>query len=281
MAGGEFFRASGVEEALALLARYEGKAQVLAGGTDVMVKVNRRLLSPEALIYIGDAGLSYIREQDAQIVIGAATPLADIVGSPLVQQKLPLLAQAVRSIGSPAVRNSGTLGGNLANASPAADSAVALLALGASLKLVSQQGQRTIDCASFFTGPGQTVLKPSELLQEIIVPVPAASMRWGYRKLGRRQADTLSVVSAAVCAEMAAGRCSWARIALGAVAPTPLLAKAASLLAGQAPSPALIERVAKAVAEETSPIDDVRASAWYRRQATEALVKGLLGRIAE
>lgn len=277
MAGKEFYRAGSLMEACDLLARYGGEAQVLAGGTDLMVQINRKLLSPPVLIYLGDSGLSYVRLKGTDLVIGAATPLGEIAGSELARAKAPLLVDAVLSVGSPAVRNVATLGGNLINASPAADPAVALLALGASFKLVSQGGERVVAAEAFFTGPGQTVRRPDELLQEVILPTEPTDLRWGYRKLGRRRADTLSVVVAAVCLQRNGAGCSGARIALGAVAPVPMLArKAAALLVGKRLDAETIALAAETAAEETSPIDDVRATAWYRRRASQALVKGLL-----
>lgn len=296
MSGGEFYRASTVQEALDLLAKFGAKAHVLAGGTDIMVKVNRRQLAPEVLVYIGECGLNYIKDVGDKVVIGGATPFADILRSDVVRQKLPLLAEAVARIGTPAIRNVGTIGGNLVTASPAADSSVPLLALGASVKLASKSGERVVPLESFFTGPGQTVRRPDELLVEVIVPVPDKDVKFAYHKIGRRKAGTLSVVAGAVVfkAEGAMPRgtaiardqacyfekCTQARVVLNAVAPTPLLAKKASaLLEGSALDAELITKIAKTAAEETSPIDDVRASAWYRRQASEGLVKSLLERI--
>jgi CO/xanthine dehydrogenase FAD-binding subunit len=281
MGEGEFYKAKDLQEACDLLARYGAKACILAGGTDLMVQVNRRLLSPEVLIYIGGCGLDYIKEEGGKLVIGAATPHAKIVRSELVQKKAPLLAQVVGTIGSTAIQNQGTIGGNLGNASPAADSAVALLALGASLKLKSAWGERLVAAADFFTGPGKTVLQADELVQEVIIPAEAPALKWAFRKIGKRRADVCSTVSVAVAAQMDGSQCKDVRVALGSVAPTPLLSKKApEMLVGKKVDSALAAEVAKAVAGETSPIDDVRATAWYRRRASEVLVKELLGAVA-
>lgn len=276
----EFYKANSVKEACDLLAQFGERATLLAGGTDLMVLVNRRQLIPEVLVYIGECGLNYIREEESGLVIGAATPHAEIVRSELVQKKAPLLAKVISTIGSPAIQNQGTIGGNLGNASPAADSAVALLALGASLKLAAAGWERTVPVADFFVGPGKTVLKPGEIIQEIIIPEEAAEYKWAFRKIGKRRADVCPTVSAAVAVKMEDGRCKAVRIALGSVAPTPLLSKKApEMLVGKTLDAALIADVAKAVAEETDPIDDVRATAWYRRRASEALVKELLSQV--
>ncbi|MFH1092172.1 MAG: FAD binding domain-containing protein, partial [Pseudomonadota bacterium] len=156
MAQGEFHRPLGPDEACRLLTQYDGEAHILAGGTDLMAKINRKLISPKRLIYIGDCGLDYIREDGRDLVIGGATCFSEIMRSSLVQEKAPLLAAVVKGIGSPAIRNMATIGGNLSHASPAADSAVALLALGARLKLISEKGQRLVPSEEFFTGPGET-----------------------------------------------------------------------------------------------------------------------------
>jgi carbon-monoxide dehydrogenase medium subunit len=246
-----------------------------------MVEVNERLFSPDVLIYIGDAGLNYIKAEGDSLIIGAATPYAEIMDSEIVKQKAPLLAEVVSHIGSPAIRNVGTIGGNLGTASPAACSAVGLLGLGASVKLVSKGGERMVPIEDFFTGPGETVRKPDEFIQEIVVPVQEKGAGWAYRKIGKRKAQTLAVVSAAVYCPLDDGKCRGARIALGAVAPTPMLAKkAAALLEGKKLDSRLIEDAAKSAAEATSPIDDQRSSAWYRRRATQALVKELLMKIS-
>lgn len=280
MTEGELFRVSGSREACELLGRFGTKAKIIAGGTDLMVAMNQREASPEVLIYIGESGLDYINAEGGNLVIGAATTFAEIGRSKLVREKAPLLAEVVSHIGSPAIRNVGTIGGNLASASPAADSATALLALGARLKLVSQDGEQVVDSKGFFTGPEQTILKIDELIQEVIIPAQGKGSKWAYRKVGKRKAQSLSVVSVAICCRHQDGKASDVRIALGAVAPTPMLAvKAATEIEGKPVDTSLIERVAKTAAEETSPIDDVRGSIWYRRRAVEAVTKQLLQQI--
>jgi len=274
---GEFYSATSVSEVCDLLAKYGDKARLLAGGTDLMVLINRRLLLPPVLIYIGNSGLNYIKQDGGNLVIGAGTTFTEIVKSDLVNQKAPVLARAVKMAGSPAIRNAATLGGNLANASPAADGAVAILALGAKLKLVSKAGERWVNGADYFVGPGQTVIKPDELLQEIVIPAQPDGVKMGYRKLGQRKAEICAVVSVAIVVEAKNGSYGKATIAMGSVAPKPILIKAADQLAGQKRGDAaLIQHVADAAAAETQPIDDIRASAWYRRKASSAIVKQTL-----
>jgi CO/xanthine dehydrogenase FAD-binding subunit len=281
MSEGGFFKASSPQEACGLLAQYGKSARLLAGGTDLMVAVNRRQFKPEVLIYLGDCGLDGIKEEGGSLVIGAATTFSSILDSDLVRKRTPLLAEVVSHIASPAVRNMGTIGGNLANASPAADSATALLALGATLRLVHPDRQSETPVAEFFTGPGETILTEGEMITEVVVPFQAPRAGWAYRKLGKRKAQTLSVVSVAVYCPLEGDVVKGCRIALGAVAPTPILAtRAAELLEGQALNETLIAEAARAATEATAPIDDVRGTAWYRRRAAEAVVKLLLGSIA-
>jgi CO/xanthine dehydrogenase FAD-binding subunit len=241
------------------------------------VLINRRLLLPQVILYIGNCGLSYIKQDGGNLVIGAGTTFTEIIKSDLVNAKAPVLARAVKMAGSPAIRNAATLGGNLANASPAADGAVALLALGAKFKLVSKAGERVVDSADYFVGPGQTVLRPDELLQEVVIPAQPAGVKMGYRKLGQRKAEICAVASVAIVVEAKNGSYGKATIAMGSVAPKPILIKAAAQLAGQKRGDAaLIASVAEVAAAETQPIDDIRASAWYRRKASAAIVKQTL-----
>jgi CO/xanthine dehydrogenase FAD-binding subunit len=280
MANTLFYRAADLKEACALMAQYERRARILAGGTDLMVAINRKFLFPEILVYIGNCGLDYIRAEGDSLIIGAMTNHASIVQSALVKEKALLLVEATKHIGSPSIRNMGTIGGNLVNASPAADAGTALLALGAKLNLVSVSGVRQVRVEEFFTGPGKTVLKPGEILQEVLIPSQNENSRWAWYKLGKRKSDICSVISVAISLEIEGNLCRYARIALGAVAPVPLLAKhAGSLLEGQSIDKNLIAKAAKAASEETTPIDDVRATAWYRRKVSENLVKRLLSQI--
>jgi carbon-monoxide dehydrogenase medium subunit len=282
MENAQFHNPANLAEACALLSQHGARAKILAGGTDLMVAVNRKLMSPEVLVFIGNVGLDYIKSKGDSLILGAAVTNAEVAKATVVRQKAPLLAQACGSIGSSAIRNMGTIGGNLCNASPAADAAAALMALGADLKLVSSRGERNVDVADFFTGPGETVLQPDEMVKEIIVPIQKADCGWRWYKLGQRKADVCGAVSVAVTVQMENGTCSRARIVLGAVAPKPLLArKAAAVLEGKRPDGGLIEQAANVAAEETSPIDDGRSTAWYRKKVSGVLVKRLLSEIAE
>ena len=274
-----YFAASTMSEAMKLLGQYGKKAVILAGGTDLVPRINTYGLKPGALIYVGKLGLDYIKEEKGRMIIGAATPMAKIAGSKAVAKKAAALSEAARQAGTAAVRTAGTIGGNLANASPAADLATPLLVLDADLSLVSQKKKRMVALKDFFKGPGQTVLQPGEMIKEVSFPIPKG--KTVFVKLGRRKALTLSVVNAAVRLEVNRKKCQEARIALGSVAPTPLRCpKAEGMLKDQEISKDLILQCASEAMAASSPIDDQRASAWYRKKAGAAVVAKALAKAA-
>jgi carbon-monoxide dehydrogenase medium subunit len=265
-----------LDEALSLLAQYKSKARVIAGGTDLVPKLKRReVKAPEYVIDLkGIPDLDKIRQDTGGLTIGALVTIGVVESSPLIQQKFAILAQAAQSMASPQVRNRGTIAGNICNAVPSADSAPALLTLGARLKLISRKGERTINIEDFFTGPNRTALTDEEILLEIKIPDMPPKSKGVYLKLSPRRAMDLAIVGAAVVVVPEDGICKDIRIALGAVAPTPLRTmKAETVLKGQKFNDNLIEKAAKAAAAEASPIDDHRASAEYRRDMVEVLVK--------
>jgi len=277
MTSGEFFRPTSTEEACSLLARYGAGASILAGGTDLMVAVNQARRSLEVVIHLGSLGLDSIQTTETDLIIGATATHTEIAGSPLVRDVAPLLAEAVRSIGSPAIRNMGTIGGNIANASPAADGSVALLALRARVKLISTRGERVVDLEDFFTGSGETILQPDELLQEVILPIHDAANQWRWLKLGQRHGSVCAVISVAIAVRMEAELCSHARIAMGTVATTPLLAsRAGEILSGHRLEEPLAERAIAAASGAIADRDGARASAWYRRRICEVTLRRFL-----
>ena len=280
-----YFAPAGIDEALALLAEHKGKATVLAGGTDLVPKVNYYELKPDILIYTGGMGSAYIKEEDGKLVIGAGTTWTELTVNSLVAEKASILVEAAKQGGCVATRNAGTIGGNLVNASPAADLATPLLVMDAELLLKSTNGERVVPINEFFKGPGETVLKPDELLVEI--HIPPVRGKTAFLKLGRRRAMTLSVVNVAVRLEMAKKNpgtfrtCNEARIALGAMAPTPLRCiKSEKMLKGKMLDKASMDECAAEAIAETSPVDDQRATAWYRKKAGAALVVRALSQAA-
>jgi CO/xanthine dehydrogenase FAD-binding subunit len=265
-----------LDEALSLLAKYKGRAKVIAGGTDLVPKLKRReIKAPEYVIDLkGIPGLDKIKPNGSGLTIGALVTIEEVEVSPQIRQKFAVLAQAAQSMASPQVRHRGTIAGNICNAVPSADSAPALLTLGAKLKIISQKGERTVGIDDFFTGPNQTVLNSQEILAEIQLPNMPANSQGVYLKLTPRRAMDLAIVGVAVVATAKNGVCQDIRIALGAVAPTPTRAKKAeAILKGQKFTDALIEKAAKTAAAEARPIDDHRASAEYRRDMVEVLVR--------
>ena len=267
-----FIRAATLQEALEEKAAYGRRTRIIAGGTDLMVQINTLAAAPERLLYIGRAGLDTIEKKDGGLELGAGVTLTTLASSKIVSEAFPALSQAAGHMASWAVRNRGTLGGNLSNASPAADTAPPLLALGAAVNLVSLRGERRIPITEFFTGPGSTCMAPDEILSSVWIPL-REDWRMSYRKIGRRKAETLSVISVCVALENRAGAAENVKIALGAAAPVPMLAnKAMAALEGRPLCEELVKEAGRLAAGEASPIDDQRASAWYRKRVISAVV---------
>ena len=278
----QFLKGGSLRNICSKLAIYRENAKTLAGGTDLMVSLNNDPNISGVLISIKGYGLEYIRLEGKFLYIGATTTLADVSQSDKVQKMVPLLSTAVKQMGSSAIRNMGTIGGNLCNASPAADTAVALLALGAKLKITSSQKTKVVNCERFFLGPKKNILKSDELLEEIIIPIQSKQNKWRWYKIGLRKSDTIAVISVAISLSFKQEICHAVRIALGSIAPTPFLAEeSASLLYRKTLTMEIIERVSQKVSEDISPIDDVRATAWYRRAVAKKLMVKLLSQIAE
>ncbi len=264
-------------EALSLLSQYKGKVRIIAGGTDLIPKMKRRGIQvPAYLIDLkGIPDLDYIKYDEADgLRLGALTTIDATETSAVIQEKFAVLSQAVYSMASKQVRNRGTLAGNICNCVPSADTAPALLTLEARLKIVSLKGERIVNIGDFFIGPCETVLTDEELLLEIQVPNLPSNSRGVYLKLTPRTSMDLAVVGVAAVVISRDGVCKDIRIALGAVAPTPIRAKRAEdIIRGQRFNDGVIERAAQIASEESRPIDDHRASAEYRRDMVKVLVK--------
>ena len=276
----EYLAALTVVEACSILSQYGKAARVIAGGTDLLVKMKERELAPQYLVGLkGIKDLDYIKYDEAGgLKIGALTSNDSVAGSAVIQKNFGLLSEAAAKIGTPQIRNMGTIGGNLGNAAPSADTAPPLIALGAKVKLVSSKGERTVPLEEFFTGPGENVLKTDELLAEIQVPKPAPGSRGVYLKLFPRGAVDIAAVGVAVLLILSKdGACNDARIVLGAVAPTPVRAKGAeAVIKGKQGKGEVIQKAAETAAEESRPISDVRCSADYRREMVEVLTRRAL-----
>jgi carbon-monoxide dehydrogenase medium subunit len=226
--------------------------------------------------------LSYIKEDKGRIRMGGGTPIAELAVSKIIRKVAPILAEAADQLGNPLVRNRATIAGNLAHASPAADTAVPLLALEATLVVARDGTPKQIPIDQFFRGPNRTVLKPDEIIKEISFQKPISNARMSYIKLGRRSAMAISVVSIAVVLEMGNGKCKKARIGLGAVAPKPVRAYGVEeMLEGGEITENVIGACCERVQQEINPITDIRASAEYRRQMSSVLLRRLLKQIAD
>jgi carbon-monoxide dehydrogenase medium subunit len=271
-----------MKEALGLLAQHGRKLRVLAGGTDLVRDMNLELKLPDRILWIGKLGLEYIRQEEGVIRIGAATRMQTAGASRLLQSKAAALAEAAGKLAAPPVRSLATLGGNICNASPAADAVCAMLALGAELVLTHKGGMRVVPMQLFFTGPGKTVIQPGEMLTEIRLRPTGRREGSAYAKVGRRQALTLAVLNAAARVQLdAKGVCIEVCIAVGAAAPKPLRArKAEAALRGKPVNAETIATAAEAAAAEIKPIDDVHGTAWYRRKLARSLVARVLARAA-
>jgi len=275
----QYFEPESLEEVLQLLGTYGSEARVLAGGTDLIVKMKIRAIEPKYVINVKRIKeLRYIRVDEDTIRLGALTTWRDLERSDLVREKVPALYDAVKSMGSVQIRNMATVGGNLCNASPAADSAPPLLVHEARIKLTSIEGTREIPITEFFVGPRKTVMYKTELLQEIIVPYDADFAKsYSYVKVGRRNSFTLSVVAIATVLKIRDGVFEDVRIALNAVAPTPVRARSVeSFLKGREVGSEVIEKASELVLKDILPISDVRASAEYRKHISKVLVKDTL-----
>ena len=283
-----FHRPTSVATALRLFEserRAGGRGRFVAGGTDLVVQGDRSL---RYLVDLTRLPLRYVKRRGRGWAIGATSTMADLEGAPALRRFADgILAEAAGTAGSQQIRNMGTIGGNLANASPACDLAPPLLALDASVVIAGRRARRTLPLDRFFRGVHRTALDGG-LLVEVVVPAPrvAAGGRaaWSFQKLGRLTSDIAVVNAAAGIVLDRAGRCTWARIALGAVAATPLRARRAeALLVGGkgALDAAAVAAAAERAAQETRPVSDVRSSAEYRREMSRVLVARALAECLE
>jgi len=272
-----------IGEALRLLAAEPGAWTPLAGGTDIMVQLEAGQLAPRRLMSLARLGeLRGIEVGARHVTIGALASYRALQREPTLQREFPNLVRAAGETGSVAIQNRGTLGGNLANASPAADSAPALLSYDAEVSLVSAQGRRSVPYAEFHLGYKRTALRPDELIESVRLARPEVARQHYFRKVGTRRAQAISKVVLAGSAEMAAGgRLVAVRVALGSVGPTPVRAAGAEgVLAGHVLDRALIDEAVRALRAELHPIDDIRSTAEYRKAVAGRLLRLFLEGLA-
>ncbi len=292
----EYIKPQTLEEASSFMAEHSS-AKIFAGGTDLLVQMRNRGLAPRYLVDIKNLdelrGISF--DQSRGLTIGATTTLNAVAASPLVPERYGLLAQAAEAVGSYQIRNRATLGGNLCNASPSANTAPALLVLEATALIFGPKGERAVPLAEFFSGPKTTVLQPGEILTALQVPAPPPGAKGCYLKLGRCAAVDLSIAGVAVLgfpkpeANSSNDLSHYYRsgyefrMALEAVAPTPIRVPRAEEILAQAVDDESIEKAARAARETARPISDVRGSQEYRlamvhnltRRAVREVLEGL------
>jgi carbon-monoxide dehydrogenase medium subunit len=275
----ELFMPQTLPEALAALAAGAPDVLPLAGGTNLIPDMRGGKRRPGAVVNVaGLHELQGIRQENWHVVIGSGVTVAELLRSDLVAQRAPALGQAAGVFANPLVRNRATIGGNLGNASPAADTAPPLLVLDAEVELASSDGSRWVPVGDFFVQVCNTVCEPAELITAIRWEAPARRTFGGFRKLALRKSMAVSVVSVAVQVMFDdAGRCRDARIALGAVAPTPIRAyDAEEVLQGEALTPPVIDEATRFACSAASCIGDVRSSAGYRERVAGVLLRRLL-----
>ena len=272
MKGFEFFEPTTLAEASRLFA--EEHAQLLAGGTDLVIGMKALAETPQSVISLqnipGLAGIT--SDADNGISIGAMTKVREVELSADIQQHHTALAEGASEIGSIQIRNLATIGGNIAHASPAADTVAGLLVADAQVDIASADGERTVSIDELFTGPGQTVLVPGEIITRFRLPNPASGSHYIKHKI--REVMDLAFIGVAAAVNLDNATITDARIGLAAVAPTPIRAtEAENLLKGNEPTAELLEQVGEAAAAASSPISDLRCSAEHRKEMVDVLTR--------
>jgi CO/xanthine dehydrogenase FAD-binding subunit len=253
----------------------------LAGGTDLLVAVRKGTESPNLLVYVGELPeLRVLREEKEGLEVGAALTHAELLAHPATE-RFPILRSVLQTIGSPAIRAMGTLGGNIVTASPAGDSLVALYLLEARVRLVSEEGERELPIWEFIVGPRKTALRQGELVRSVFLPWLSGEPQSFFRKVGRRRALIIAIASLGALVWVRDGRVERARLALGSVAPTVIRPKEVEeALVGRPVSPEAWEDLVPRLSAATHPISDLRASADYRRKVAGRLLLALAEELA-
>lgn len=276
----DYHEPASLSEACEIMDTYGAKAKLLAGGTDLMVNMKKKILAPEHLVHLGRIDSMHgIEEKGDSIIIGGCYTVAELTVDTLVAEKLSALRSGAKALGSPLVRNRATIGGNIGSARPAADLPPSLIAYGAIAVLESSKGKREIALNDFFKGPGFTEAGLGEVLTEVRVPVPGDGQGAGYINLGVRKAQDCNVVNVAsfIALDEKDGRIKQARIVMGSVGPTPLRATSAeAVLTGEKPDEALFLKAGEAARQDCTPIDDFRGAASYRKAMVGLLTKRTL-----
>ncbi len=270
----KYYAPSTIEEALELKEKFREEVVPAAGGTDLMVQWFERLNDLKRVMSLNRvAGLEVIERQGDFINLGSMATFSELIRSPLMQESAPLLVEAVKTVGSEQIRNRGTIGGNIMNASPSADGVPALIALRAGVELSSLSGGRKFLLEELFTGPGKTRIASNEILNSINFKVQSDDALYFYEKLGQRKALACAKVTVTFLADMAAGKMKNVSLVLGAVGPTIMRAEGAEkILEGEGPSVSIFKEAARAASECCTPISDVRSTREYRTDMVESLL---------
>jgi len=280
LASFDYVAPGSIAEVLALLRRHGKDAQVLAGGTDLLPRMKTLRVAPRIVVDISAlAELSFVELRENAIHIGAGTTLATLHKSGLVRERLVAFAQTLAGMSSPAIRNRATIGGNLCNGSRCADSPASLLTLDASVTLRSADSERTFPLQEFFTDRSvcgaKTLRKDDEIMTEIVVPLEAGES--AFVKLGRRKGSSIGIASAAAFVSISNDRVERVRVAIGGIGSRPVRAHTVEAsLKGKAFSEQNVAAAAAAIRGAIDPIDDLRASAQYRREMVPVLIKRAL-----
>ena len=274
----EYFQPDSIEKTCQLLSQFGSKAKLIAGGTDVIIKMKKELLAPEILVSIGEIDqlkkIEYVPGKG--VVIGSGVIHNDLVYSELLQEKYLSISEAARQMANNQVRNLGTVGGNIGSAVPSADLPPILIALGATVKITGMQRDRTMDLEDVFIGPGKTVLAQDEIITEVVIPDQKMTGS-NYIKFGLRASGALAVVGVAAAVQVENNAVKEARIVLGAVSPTPVRAKKAEeFLKDKKISDELLAEAGVIASGECKPITDVRASAEYRKDMVRVFTRRAL-----
>jgi carbon-monoxide dehydrogenase medium subunit len=280
----EYLEPETIEEATALLNQFRKNAKVIAGGTDLVAKIKENALSSGYLISIEkiDEMRGIVSNQNG-IVIKAATTIRDILHTASLSPSYNLLIEAARELADPSVRNMATIGGNICDAAPSADMVPPLIALSASVQIVTIDSERVIPLEKFFTGPYSTVMKEKELLTQILVPHPSENQTAIYLKHHMKGGKGLGSIGVAIAMDNNPEDhcCQNVKIVLGAAAPSPMRAvDAEGMIRGKQVTPELVEKVAQKASLECNPRDSIRGSAEYKRVLVRSLVKQALNQIS-
>lgn len=272
----DYLQPGTVEEAVKYLNKFPDTTKILAGGTDLLIKMEESIIRPmpEVLVDINRIkSLREITEEPGWLKLGPMICHRELAELPLIKEKAAVLAEAAAQVGSPQIRNRGTVGGNVVNASPAADTVPALMALDAQVGIQGSGNQRVLDLADFFTGPGHTCLLPGELITALKVRTIQPNQGAAFLKFGKRKSLAISVTNGAVWIEVEDGKITAARIALGAVAPTAVrLYSVEDWLVGKKAETAVFAEAGTRASDLVRPIDDIRGQAIYRKRLTRVIV---------